>query len=400
MLVRPGPTNWDLMAKTKDRINPRLPTSIPQQLKDILIRRITTNEHIPGERIGSERMLAQEFGISRISARQALTELIAETYLFRIPGKGTFVERADRIARKLKRDSFTVGFLVGQNWYSFARPGISKILEGVERALRKRGYQLLFRTWDESNPLRDWNSTANKLPHSELQGYILVGPVQQELVQQLTDVKAPFILLDSPTPVAGVNRVAMDTRDAARQAIRYFVKLGHTEIGYIGPKQSNKYLGYREELKDSRVSVNDAYVEFITVAEDGHPSFQHGKDAMSRMIQRNSLPTAIFATNDIVALGIMEVLKTAQLSVPGNISLVGCDDLDIYGQADPPLSTVCTDLEEFGAFSVQRLFSLMENPRQKPIESLAKLQLLIRGSAQPKITNAPPSLQRQKVSSA
>ncbi|MGH9429041.1 MAG: GntR family transcriptional regulator, partial [Terriglobia bacterium] len=108
------------MKNNSDQINARLPVSIPEQLKNILVEKIKTGEYIPGEKIPSERDLSEIYGVSRISARQTLTEMIAADYLFRIPGKGTFVERADQIARKLQRGSFSVAFVINSSWYSFA----------------------------------------------------------------------------------------------------------------------------------------------------------------------------------------------------------------------------------------------------------------------------------------
>jgi LacI family transcriptional regulator len=80
----------------------------------------------------------------------------------------------------------------------------------------------------------------------------------------------------------------------------------------------------------------------------------------------------------------MEALRKEGLQVPKDLSLIGCDDIDIYAQAEPPLTTVCTDLEEFGATAVQKLFTLMEDPRQEAHSIKVPLQLVIRGSAGPR----------------
>lgn len=378
------------MKRNSDLINARLPVSIPEQLKAILVEKIKTGEYIPGEKIPSERDLSEIYGVSRISARQTLTEMIAADYLFRIPGRGTFVERADQIARKLQRGSFSVAFVINRSWYSFAQPGYGRILEGVERALRRRGYKVFFLTREDNGQVEQMSLDLKKRGEDGFGGYILVGPTQDDVIEYFKRAQVPFILLDAQTSLPGVNCVCMDYFDGAIQAVKYLVKLGHREIGYIGLEHSEKYRGYLEALHEARLKANPDYVEFISVDGEERPGFQHGKEAMQRLLQKNTLPTALHITNDVVVLGALEVLKREGLKVPDDISLIGCDDIDIYGQAEPPLTTVCTDLEDFGAVGVQRLFSLMENPQQTSQTIKVPLQLIIRGSAGPKIKTSNP----------
>ncbi len=358
-----------------------LATPLPQQLKQILVEKIRTGEYIPGEKIPSERDLAERFGISRSSARQALTEMIAEDYLFRIPGKGTFVERAEQVARKLKRGSFSVAFLINSSWYSFVQPGYSGILEGVERALRKRGYKLVFVTLDASRSGSQLSAELQRRGPDGYNGFILVGPTEDAVVERFRAGNVPFILLDAQTSVPNVTVVSADYFEGTRQAVSYLVKLGHRDIGYVGLEQSEKYLGYLDGLRKAQLKKRAEFVEFIVLNEEEWAGFQHGREAMQKLLQREDIPTALFVTNDVVALGIMEALRKEGVRVPADISLVGCDDIDIYAQADPPLTTVCRDLEEFGATAVQKLFALMEDPGQEARSIKVPLQLLIRGSA-------------------
>jgi len=372
------------MKKDSELINPRLAVPLPQQLKEILVEKIRAGEYIPGEKIPSERDLAEKFGISRISARQALTEMIAEDYLFRIPGKGTFVERADQVARKLKRGSFSVAFLINSEWYCFVQPGYSRILEGVERALRKRGYKLIFLTRDAAGNRGPSGLELQRKGPDSYDGFILVGPTEESVVQRFLAAGTPFILLDAPTSVPNVTVVSMDYFEGTRQAVNYLVKLGHRDIGYIGLEESEKYLGYLDGLKKAQLKKNAQFVEFIVLNGEERAGFQHGREAMQRLLEAGEIPTALYVTNDVVALGVMEALRKEGLQVPKDLSLIGCDDIDIYAQAEPPLTTVCTDLEEFGATAVQKLFTLMEDPRQEAHSIKVPLQMVIRGSAGPR----------------
>jgi GntR family transcriptional regulator of arabinose operon len=358
-------------------INARLPTPIPQQLKLIIIEKIRRGQYIPGEKMPSERELAETYGISRISVREAVTELVAENYLFRIPTKGTFVAMADQVARKLRLRSFSVAFVINKAWYAFALPGYTRILEGVERALRKRGYRLLFMT---SDPGEELNLELSRGSDAAYSGFLLVGPTSSVVVEKLKAVQAPFIMLDAEVTDEDVNTVAMDYFGGARQAIKYLARLGHQDIGYIGVEHSDKYRGHVAALHQLGLPVRAEHTEFVAIHGDGRPGYEHGYDAVTRILQRGTLPTALHITNDIVALGAMEALRKRGVEIPRDISILGYDDIDLSRRADPPLTTVCADLEEFGAIGAQRLFSLMEDPEQIGQRLSVRLDLVIRGS--------------------
>jgi len=360
-----------------ESVNSRLPIPIPQQLKRILIEKVRRGDYIPGERIPAERTLSETYGISRISTREALTELIAEGYLYRMPGKGTFVERADQVARKLERGAFSVAFVIRKSWYAFAQAGYTRILEGVERALRSRNYRLVFLIKEDEEPVRHDSDRART---ADYDGLILVGPTSELQVSDLQAARVPFILLDPPVPIAGVNCASMDYFDASQQAVRYLARLGHREIGYIGTERSEKYRGHLEALRGLGLNPDPRFVQFLGVGGVGMPGYQHGRQAIEEMLKRGAIPSAMHVSNDLVALGVLDVLRREGRRVPEDVSVVGYDDIDIHGQADPPLTTMRTDLEEFGEIGVQRLFSLMEKPTDRSQNISVRLDLLIRSS--------------------
>lgn len=382
------------MRNKSQSINPRLPIPLPQQLKQIIIEKIRQGEYIPGERIPAERTLAETYGISRISAREGLTELIAEGYLYRIPGKGTFVERANQVARKLERAEFSVAFVIRKAWYAFAQSGYMRILEGVERALRTRNYRLVFVTKEDEESLGFDPKHAREAGYD---GLIMVGPTSEGQVNELQAARVPFILLDPPATIAGVNSISMDYYEGSQQAVRYLARLGHREIGYIGIEHSEKYRGHLDALRGLGLQANPQFAQFIEVGGVEIPGYQHGREAMEQMLKLGALPTAMQITNDLVAMGVMDVLRREGLRIPDDLSIVTYDD-NFHGQADPPLTTICTDLEEFGAIGVQRLFALMEHPEQRCQNISVRLDLVIRSSAgAPQSRTSRKSQQKQLV---
>jgi LacI family transcriptional regulator len=284
---------------------------------------------------------------------------------------------ADQVARKLRVRSFSVAFVINKAWYAFALPGYARILEGVERSLRKRGYRLVFTTSDAGEEPDLEISRGSDAPYS---GFLLVGPTSSVVVEKLKAARAPFLMLDTEVRDEDVNTVAMDYFGGARQAIKYLARLGHEDIGYVGVENSEKYRGHVAALHELGLSARAEHTDFVAVLGEGRPGYEHGYDAVTRILQRGTLPTALHITNDIVALGAMEALQKRGVEIPRDVSIVGYDDIDLSRRAEPPLTTVCADLEEFGAVGAQRLFSLMENPEQIGQRLSVRLDLIIRGS--------------------
>jgi DNA-binding LacI/PurR family transcriptional regulator len=175
----------------------------------------------------------------------------------------------------------------------------------------------------------------------------------------------------------------MDYYGGAQQAVQHLARLGHREIGYVGTERSEKRRGYADALRTLGLAVEPRHVELLAVSGEGLPGYQHGRDAAERMARRGRLPTALLVTNDLVALGVLDFLRRGGLRVPEDVSVVGFDDIDAQAQADPPLTTVCTDLEEFGEIGTRRLFELMEKPEQRSQNISVRLDLVIRSSTGP-----------------
>jgi len=187
---------------------------------------------------------------------------------------------------------------------------------------------------------------------------ILVGKVAPRLVRQLHGNGFSLVLVDMRPPLKGVDAVVCDDAQAAYEATRHLIKLGHRRIGLIrGPARHpfSQALtsGYRRALGEAGLSVRDDLVVEAAFRPEG------GYEAAGTLLKAAHRPSAIF-TNDDMAIGAMRAIHDHGLRVPGDIAIVGYDDIEYAAHTTPPLTTVAVPKEEMGRLAVRRAIAQME----------------------------------------
>lgn len=353
------------------RIEADSPISVRKQLLSILTKDIAESRYAPGQRFPSERALAEKFGISRPSVREAVAQMIAQGVLVRTNGRGTFVaEKSERTA--LRPDlARQLGFWISERVFHFAQAGYNQILSGFTEICRMSGCRLQFHPVPEG--------TAVELPNSagpgRLDGSIVVGGLNRDLLDRLNQLGTPLILVDLLNSTNGVS-VSIDYARGTKLAIDYLYELGHREIGFIGFPNSAKYVSYWQCLQAHHLQYCPQHVEFLDRSEL-LPGMLSGYRAMQSLIARSSRPTAILITNDYAALGAMEALAIGGISVPHDMSIIGYDDL---GQTTIPLTTVRSDLIEVGRIAARTLLKWIEEDRRPEKETTVGVELMVRAS--------------------
>lgn len=347
------------------------PVSIRQQLRDLLVRQINAGEYRPGRRFPSERVLAKKFGVSRTSVRETIAQLLSDGTLMRSAGRGTFVgaPAAPEAGR-----SRQIGFWINSAIFNFVQPGYSRILTAAGDACRNRNYRLQFHSVEESSRSLDAIFTSA----ADLAGNLVVGGVSRLVLQRLSELPSPMQSVDLLLRDQHADSVRIDYASGTRQAIEQLKAMGHETIGFIGFPESEKYEAYWQSLEGCGLPYNPRFVQLLSVP-DLLPGMMAGYQSMRKLIASGRLPTAVLVTNDYVALGAMEALGIAGIRVPEEMSVVGCDDLDLSAH---PLTTIRVDLTEVGRLAANTLIDRIEG-----LESHAQLvvpvKLVIRGTIAP-----------------
>jgi LacI family transcriptional regulator len=232
------------------------------------------------------------------------------------------------------------------------------------------------------DPVRE-DQNLELLVQQRVQG-IIISPVDEKSsqLQALRDRGVPMVFVDRVTADRDCWSVVVDDRRGGELGMEHLLDKGHTRIAFVGhPEQSSKVatrlLGARDAISkhsESPVSLEVLSVESWTV--------QGGKDAAEILVARSPelRPTAVFCSNDMMALGMLQTLDHSGIRVPKDIALVGYDDLEWAGIAMIPLTTVRQPRRLLGRTAVEMIMELLDDPNQriKPRHVVLQPELVIR----------------------
>jgi DNA-binding LacI/PurR family transcriptional regulator len=230
-----------------------------------------------------------------------------------------------------------------------------EIIRGVERTARRHRVGVLvseFGLHDAPGP--QWDDTVSRRPRCVLSVAQLTAAERAEL----TAKGIPFVVFDPTTELPdGVPFVGATNWSGGRAATRHLVELGHRRIAVIsGPEHVLCFCarldGYRSALAAAGVPVDP---QLIAYAEPGR---DEGCAAARTLLALPQRPTAIFAANDLQALGVYQAAREAGLRIPEDLSVVGFDDLPVVAWVDPPLTTVHQPLAEMAAAATELALAL------------------------------------------
>ena len=274
---------------------------------------------------------------------------------------------------------------------------ISRLQEGAIAACREQGYHLvpqpligaledLERSEDENirklKIAQVLESVESLLTRLRVDGVVLAPPLSDfvEVIQLFKDYNIPVALIAPSKRDFKTHAVKMDDEKAARQITDYLLAQGHTSIGFIkGPDNhsaaSMRYTGFCDAMKHAGQTVDENNVVF------GDFSFKSGVAAANALLSKaDNRPSAIFASNDDMAAGVVSGALRAGLSVPEDLSVCGFDDTPVAKILFPQLTTIRQPIHAMGFEAV----SLLVSPKLKnttPSVKYLDFELVIRGSA-------------------
>jgi len=184
---------------------------------------------------------------------------------------------------------------------------------------------------------------------------ILTSEMDEHLLDEFSSRSIPLVFLDTARPGPGISNIQVDYAVGVGAAVQHLSDLGHEDIGFIhGPMNLGsariRYGAFVSNLK--RRGVQPTFIE------EGDHRVAGGHDAMTRMLARPVLPTAILASNDLTAIGAMNAIFQHGLRVPEDISVIGFDDIELSTYIQPPLTTVRVSRTEIARTAFRALFHL------------------------------------------
>ena len=355
---------------------------IYQPLLEELKRQIEEGKLRAGDPLMSDRKLALQFGISRVSARKAIKELVNIGYIYSVPAKGTFVaKKFKKVMPDYNSKAHTIGYIFwGVQESDIHDPFFSSLIKGVESECRINNYNLMVSAYDQGNRKRI--NIPAMIKFKKVDGVLLEGGTSE--VYHAIEKICPVVVISnfrksSPQiEYPDTDFVGEDNVNAIIQSIGYLVELGHKKIGYISgtfihSSFFERFEGYRLAMNLYNLEYNE---NWTSIADSGY-------DAMEKILDLSDKPTAVIACNDYFALSAFKSIKKRGLKIPDDISVIGFDNLQESSHSDPPLTSVSSSTSEIGRVSVRRLLEKMAGKDNPALWVTIKSDLIIRRSCGP-----------------
>jgi LacI family transcriptional regulator len=268
----------------------------------------------------------------------------------------------------------TVGVLVPDLGTTY----IGEIMHGIDTELALSELDLMLFTTHRT-ATKEANYVANMV-RGMVDGLLVVLPRNPaDYIGTLTKRNFPFVLIDhqgngEPCPAVGATNW-----QGAYNATEYLIKLGHTRIGFITGSMdlgaaTDRRDGYKSALRAHHIAEDPGLIyEGTFFQPDGYAG-------ANTLLDLENPPTAIFASNDAMAMGVMDAVRSRGLRIPKDISIIGFDDVSQAALVRPALTTVRQPLEEMGRVAAQMLLSRLKNPEQEIKRVELPTELIVRDS--------------------
>ncbi len=320
------------------------------------------------DKLPGERVLAAELGVSYMTVRKAVAELVEEGVLHKESTKGTFVNNKSRNSKVTGNIGF---FLDEEIKEGISSPYYSLLFKSLEEEVARSDYNmLLVSDFDDLNPL---------LSQKKIDGVIICCfPRIEDRIQAIKNY-LPIVLLDNIAADKSIPSVTIDNFNSCSHSVEYLISLGHRRIGFIsGLLDSDickdRLLGYKNALARSGIAAAEELLF------RGDYSFESGKRGGKYFLSLAPTPTAIVCANDSMALGAMKVIQESGLRIPDDISVIGFDDILVASVVFPSLTTNAAPIEEMAAKAVAILLDEIRGKHSAYLHVILEAQLVIRDS--------------------
>ncbi len=341
------------------------------QIRNQLKQKIMNGEFKPLDFIPTEQELCEDFGVSLITVRQALKDLVNEGLLCRVPRRGTYVTEFNSKEIKQKR----IGIIMRS-----AKPSesffLTETLRGVENA--NDGCQVIL-----AGTATDSAQFIKILEKADVDGLLLValdpilGRRGSAVLKDM--IKMPFALLYTHIYEPDIYTVFTDLRRSTAEVTDHLVGLGHTRIAFINGMEASQ--GDMERLEGYRLSLEKHGIRFdeSLVLWDQYDT-NNTSVAVDQLLKLTGPPTAIIASEDETAVEAIKTLKVHGLSVPKDMAVVGHNDSYVAKMMNPQITTVSEPLFETGRRATWLLRNLMDGLEAEEHQIILPTKLVVRES--------------------
>lgn len=326
--------------------------------------------------------IAREAGVSYATVSRALNDhpdisVKTKARIVQIANEMGYSPNA--IARGLvKKNTNMVGLLVPD----ITNPYFPEVARGVEDHLSSVGINLFLcnTNWEEEKEM----VYIRALREKRVEG-LIIAPVTISSHQRIREenLNIPFVYIGSKTEALDENYVILDNVEASFIATEYLIDLGHKDIAFIGGYESSvsnrdRVRGYREALKKHNLERE------INIIKSSSFRRESGYAIALEFVRESSIPSAIVAANDIIALGVIEAFENNGYNVPGDISVIGFDDIQFASLPKINLTTINQPKYDMGMDAAKILVKIINSKLDDSMivenRHVVKPKLIVRGT--------------------
>jgi DNA-binding LacI/PurR family transcriptional regulator len=249
----------------------------------------------------------------------------------------------------------------------------SELLGSIEYAARQRGYHVIISATDVTEDYLQLIQERN------LAGVIIIGTYQNQFFSELKTLDVPVVLIDSYCKYDYFHKLRIDDENCSNLATEFVIRQGHKKIALVtGHLQEDgvmqkRYKGFLKAIEQNGLEFQKENLYEATV------DYESGVNAAKWFVDNKADITAVVATADVLAIGLMKGFYEQGVQVPEDISIIGFDDLDISKYTTPGLTTVKQPISAKGERAVEILIENIENPQMEKVEEVFLLVFLQEG---------------------
>jgi LacI family transcriptional regulator len=283
--------------------------------------------------------------------------------------------RPNAVARNLRRSRTSLWAVIISD---IGNPFFTSLVRGVEDVAQRAGFSVVLCNSDE-DPAKEDQYVSAAL--SEQMAGVIISPSGRAThVNRLSEARVPVVVIDRQLRGARVDTVLADNEHGAELATTHLVENGFRRIACItGPRRISTAMqrlrGYRRALKSADLPVDDELIRYADFRSDG------GYRAMASLLAEGPRPDAVFGANNLMTVGLMECLVDSSVAVPGEMGVVGFDDVPWANLVRPSLTTVAQPTYELGRAAAELLADRITTPNRRPSTVTLHTKLQVRDSS-------------------
>lgn len=268
--------------------------------------------------------------------------------------------------------TFTIGLLIPD----IANPFFAEIARSVEDRGQELGFSVVMCSTDNDSTKE--KKYISLLKQKSVDGIIIAaGFHNDQILKELINEKLPLALISQDIPGLAIDSVTVDDFLGGYQVTEYLLSLGHQQIAILAEDRRSsigRIQGYRQALLDAGLEVDEDYIVVSNSTIEG------GIRQAAQLLDLTKRPSAIFACNDLLAIGVIQTARERALVIPHDLSVVGFDNTILATSTYPPLTSVAQPIYEMGSKVMDLLIENIKGDKKMRQRLILLPELVIRGS--------------------